>query len=313
MHVPDSADIGGGGLYTIGPPKSVIGRHILNALVQEALEVLNKAGITPRASGAADAAANYKGQLRDAIHRLGHAYKDFVSVPTDGTGLDTTFNPDALAYRLDPDGGGDTPFRHVLLPLSINSIFGSVANTHGYVILVVNNTPTIKCLEDSVRHINFAIGPGDAAFMFGWNDTGTRIVWNQFGGEAVNAQTSTHLYSVSDAANVGSYMVDSTYSLTRKHISIAVHQIEVSGLPGSGTSSFSCTPGPEVDLPAAISSHGVQRLISIGLGGGVYTFEVGKATLHDGGVLTIERLDGDGFNAGSNILIRPFEISCPLF
>lgn len=72
MHVPDSANIVGG-LYTLGPPRSVIGRHILNALVYEVLGVLTAGGVTPRANGAADAAASYTNQLRDAIIAIANA------------------------------------------------------------------------------------------------------------------------------------------------------------------------------------------------------------------------------------------------
>lgn len=314
MHRTDGAN-NVAGLFKDSPtPGTTVEHFWLNAMQEEVANAVVKSRQTLFASGALDAAASppYQ-QLIKTITRLGHAYFDFTSVPTDGTGLDTTFDPDSLAYRLDPDVSGDTPDRHVLLPSSINSIFGSKANTHGYLILVVNNTPSMKCLEDSVQHINYSIMPGQATLMYGWNDTGTRIVWCQFGSETVNDKTSTHLYGVTSAANVGSHMVDSTYTYTTgKHVSIAIHQIEVLGLPGSGEVRFSCTPGPDVSLPVGVSGYGVQRLIQIGIGGGTYVFEVGVATLFDGGVMTISRLNGDGFAAGSNILIRPFEISCPL-
>jgi hypothetical protein len=314
MHRTDGANNVGGMFKDSPTPGTTVEHFWLTATQEEIVQAILKSRQTLYTSGALDAAASppYQ-QLLKAIHRLGHAYFDFTSIVTDGTGLDTGFVPDALAYRLDPDPGGDTPGRHVLLPSNINSILGSVANTHGYTILIVNNTPSMKYLEDSVNHVFYPLMPGQGTLMYGWNDTGNRIVWCQFGAESTNDVTSTHLYGVTSAANVGSHMVDSTFTyLVGKHVSITVHQIEVLGLPGSGESRFSCTPGPDVDLPVGVSGYGVQRLIQIGIGGGTYTFEVGVATLYDGGVMTIARLNGDGFAAGSNILIRPFEISCSL-
>lgn len=93
MHVPDSSGIVGG-LYVATPTRTIIGRHALNAFAQEILGVLADAGISPRASGTADAAASYTGQLRDAVRVL--ANKQF------GTALTVIAADTAAASSITP-------------------------------------------------------------------------------------------------------------------------------------------------------------------------------------------------------------------
>lgn len=107
MHVPDSADIGPGGLYTQGPPRSVIGRHALNALVQENLGVLAAAGVAPRGSGTIDAAAGYGGQVAQAIRRLIHKEVAVTSLVFSTNSLeDLPQTEDTHFFRITETGGG---------------------------------------------------------------------------------------------------------------------------------------------------------------------------------------------------------------
>lgn len=165
MHVPDSADIGGGGLYTIGPPRSVIGRHILNALVQEVLGVLSFVGISPRASGTVDAAASYTGQLRDAIMRAAWSAASTAHQMTSSSGPSLAPSRDVHAYHITENGGG--PYANGTIGITNN------ANDRGRFLFIRNASGTYKqVILNSSRAV---LAPGQGTWLYCYDDGATGI------------------------------------------------------------------------------------------------------------------------------------------
>jgi hypothetical protein len=162
MHILDSAD-SVGGIYVPGPPKTVIGRHMLNALVQEVLGVLSAGNITPRASGAADAAANYTGQLTQAIRELGFRslYQDYTVTATFDALMTEPTNPNTTIRLI--SGGTDYPHQTI----AMSDAIGNSKKLR----IVYNATPTRKFI--SVQGGVVPIMPGYAVTFLAVNYTTT--------------------------------------------------------------------------------------------------------------------------------------------
>ena len=164
MHALDSAD-SAGGLYVAGPPRTVIGRHYLNAIGREIIGAILAAGITLRASGAADAAASYTGQLLEAIRVLG--WKAVTSTYT-MTSSPSTLSPNtAVAAYLIAESTS--------LPDGVLYIDSDPVN-ETQVIVVMNTTASSKTLLSVDDSFICTLGPGRAATLFA-RDEGGDILW----------------------------------------------------------------------------------------------------------------------------------------
>lgn len=107
MHELDSAD-SVDGLYTAGPPRTVIGRHYLNAIGREMIHLIQEAAITLRASGALDAAEDYEGQLTQAVHRLVNSDEEFT-IEMDDSDIVFTVPRDQHNFQITEDEDGPYP------------------------------------------------------------------------------------------------------------------------------------------------------------------------------------------------------------
>ena len=168
MHILDAAD-SSGGLYVAGPPRTVLGRHYLNAMGREIIKAIVDAGITLRASGVADAAASYEGQLSDAIKRLG--WRSVNLTYTMGSMAETLSpNTDVFGYMVEES---------TTLPDGVLTI-DSDPVTENMFITIYNLTPSYKILRNvDASHI-CDLAPGGAVMLHG-RDNGVDIVWAPIG------------------------------------------------------------------------------------------------------------------------------------